>query len=349
MAILEGTSGKDARYRTDAVGTRVATRSGSTYDKYLAALADSRKTMGGTPYQAPTFNLPDTPGSPPGGGSTTRYGGASTAAIGEALKGLLGGGYDASGIQNAIGTLSGRYQNIGSNLSSGYQNALQTILGAYQDAPVNQTFDRYGQDVANATQLGQTRLQDIINQMTNRSATADQRVQEAMAQGDSRLAALGQGAINEQRNGSADLARQLAAQGVQGGVSTETTPLAALIQASRATNANTGNLFAQAGADRGAIYGGLQADVGAGLTRDATALDTLIASQRAKALDANRLARAQATSQFGTREADMLAQLGQSQLQGEMGLMSEQRAAEQAIADRNFQIRQALAQMGIQA
>ena len=241
--------------------------------------------------------------------------------------GGYGGGYAAPDprVQGAYKQLWQEQLGRAVNLGQGYDKYEDSLRKAYDPGRYDAVYDTAKTGVQDASKAGLERLGPILQALQDRAAQGRTDVSQAYAQGDARLADLeGQylARMASADNGVNDVlgnfdAGSIAPSGEQN--------LTNLMANARFANARMGTVADAALADRPAVYGGLNADVQSGITRDETGLMNRIAMQRA-----------QTTAGAESQLQQALAQAGLQRMTAE-----QQRQAEQD------QLRIQLAQLGL--
>ena len=233
------------------------------------------------------------------GGYDSQYGGGLSSAD---LYSLLGNGPTVGGPSSGGGSGGGGGYGGGGSAAAqtaAYQGALAAMAGQtnpYNDTSrfdalfdpsvINNRFDAYGQQVGSAASTGRDRIAGIAGELSGRIGQAGTAIQGGFDARQQALQALQQEFLQAQGVEQAGLNKILSAADA-GSVQAQAAPLNNLFTASRAAVGDQANLFAQSMADRQAISGQLQQDVGLGMSQQEQALMAQIAAQRAGQLQSN--------------------------------------------------------------
>ena len=177
----------------------------------------------------------------------------------------------------------------------------QTIRGQYDPARIDAKFNTARQGVQTAAQAGYDRLGPIMADLNSRASTARTGANEAFAAGDARLAALQAEYQRAAQGQNAGLNNVLAGFDAGSIAPSGEQNLINLFANSRIANSGARTAYDAGIADRPAIYGGLDADVRSGISRDQTGLENQLAAQQASERSANDAALQQALGAAGVQ------------------------------------------------
>ncbi len=229
---------------------------------------------------------PINPGGSGGGGGGGRRGG--------------GGGGGGGGVSPATAQA---YKDLLASFSNGvgseYDAYEASMRAAYDPSKVNAIYDQQSAGITSAADAGRGRLAPIMQGLDSRAATARTGVNQAMSDGDARLAALQAEYQAQAQGANAGLNNVMDRFGAGPVQDTGAQSLLNLFANSRIANSRSQGIMDAGLADRPAVYGGLEADVLSGISRDQTGLESRVAQQRAAGLTQNDQALQQILGQTG--------------------------------------------------
>lgn len=284
----------------DKAGFRKRSAQQSAQKDYWGGLTDELQGV------QPGGSNPLDPGGPTTADLATILGNAPTVDTsgGGPGGGGRGGGGSGAGGAGADPAVAAALQEYMASIGQRQNPYNEGLLGnMFDTSRVDQRYDRMSGEVGAAGSQARDRLAEIAQTLTGRTRQAGTQIDQGFS---NRMAALQQLAGELQQGQQADVGGldQILAANTAGSVEAEAAPLQNLMTASQTSLGDAQNMFRQSMADRAALSGQLQSDVGLGLGRDENALMSQIASRRASETGALQDRRQQALADITLKGAD---------------------------------------------
>jgi hypothetical protein len=209
-------------------------------------------------------------------------------------------------LNNRAGTVNRDFDSMLAKLKGIYNPSQFDQL--FDPSSINQRFDTLTNATNQAHSEGSSRLTGILSELDQRGGQARNQVAGAFQRGDQELQGLGSGFAASQAAEDAGLNQVLSSFNA-GSVSQSDAGVQNMINAARASTQGAGATFDAMLADRGAVYGGLNADVSSGMSRDLQGMMTKISTGLANELSANEKARFAALLQNSQAQQQAMIQL----------------------------------------